>query len=241
MKSIAYILVDDLLHPSERIVPFLSNFFDYSKWHVCVLTHLSHICEMTSAPDLIVNFKDSRDNWRFHTPSFYDESFSYQIADFVTKEGCGYIAVHAGLIDIPADHPLKTKVLFGGVDYPSGKPEFLCNKFFGKIPGLPFGLFSDITFSPAADHPVLEGIDTFTVKDEQYEVTIPDETAVDILGYSESKEAGRSIAAWAHNAGKGRAVGIAMGHLTETLSDPSVQKLIKNAINWCSKETNQSN
>lgn len=235
MKNIAYVLADDLLHPANRVTPFLPLFFDYSEWHVCVLTHWRHICEMSSAPDLILNFKDSHDNWRFHTPNLYEEEFSYKIADYVTKDGCGYVAVHAGLIDIPADHPLKTKVLFGGADYPSGKPEFLCNRFFGKIQGLPFGLFSDVTFVPAADHPVRNGIDTFTVKDEQYEITLSDESAVSILGYSESKEAGRSIAAWTCNAGNGRAAGIAMGHLTETLSDPSVQKLIRNAVNWCSE------
>jgi len=235
MKKTAIVLMDDLFHPAKRILPYLSRYLDEVQWHICVMTHLDHICMINNAPDLFINFKDSRDNWRLQTPVWYQDSFSLQIADFVTKEGCGYLAVHAGLMDIPQEHPIKTKVLHGGVDVDAGKPVFTTNQFFGKIPGLPFGLFSEVTFTPVADHPILEGIEQFDVIDEQLTVSIPDESCVEILGYASSKEAGQSIAAWACEAGDGRVAGISLGHLTESLEHPSMIRLIQNAAKWCAR------
>lgn len=237
MKKVAYILLDDLLHSKKRILPLLGRYFNYENWHVCVMKNWNDICILSGAPDLIVNFKDSRDNWRLNTSNWYEGHFSNRIADYVTQNGCGYLAIHAGLLNIPEDHPIKTKVLHGGIDVETGAPVFTSNLFFGKIKGLPFGLYSDVTFTPQGVHPVLAGVDAFTIRDEQCKVTLSEQESekVQVLGYLESGEAGKSIGAWAAESGEGRAVGIAMGHLTGALTNSDMVRLIQNAINWCGK------
>ncbi len=236
MRKLAYVLMDDLMHPARRMMPLLGKYIPYGQWQVCVLTGWDDICSLSGAPDLIINFKDSRDNWRQETPDWYEDAFSDRIADYVVKGGCGYLAVHAGLLNIPRDHPIKTEVLQGGIDVDAGKPVFTSNMLFGKVQGMPFGLYADISFIPQGNHPILKGVDGFTVRDEQCKVTMLPDTDAEILGYTESKEAGRTVGAWAREAGNGRAAGISMGHLSGALTDPAMIRLISNAVSWCAGE-----
>ena len=239
MKKLAYVLLDDLLHPSRRYLPVVSRMFDTKQWHICALKNWNEIELMLTAPDLIVNMKDSRDNWRLSTPNHYETLFAEKVAEFVTKSGCGYIALHAGTMNLPASHPLRTSVLGGSADVEVDAPVFKSNVLTGKIDGaLPFGCFSNITFRPKGSHPILEGVHAFSARDEQLGITIDDMPCTEILGYAESAEGGRTVAAWAKAAGEGRAVGIACGHLNDALMNPAMVKMLCNAVEWCGGERN---
>ena len=232
MKKLAYVLMGDFVHTSKHFWPFLGKYFDYRKWQVCVFQNWDDVCTMTP-PDVVVNFRDARFNWRQNTPNWYDSTISYQIADFVTKSGTGYVAVHAGLMNIPVEHPIRTRVLQGSVVSPDPMPLF-AHLLVGKgLPGSPFDTFANVTFHPTGNHPVLKGVTEFTVRDEQYGVQLEENNGVVVLGDTTSDAAGSSIGAWAHEIGSGRAVGITLGHLHESLCNPMEQRLIANAINWC--------
>jgi len=237
MKRIAYVIADDLLHSYKRYRDVISGMFDANEWSVVVLKSFADVCCMISAPDLIVSFKDSRDNWRLETPNIYEDPMTYKLADFVTKDGCGYIAVHAGVLNLPDNHPLYTAVLKGKADAGENTPVFKSNLLFGRIPNTnPFGTFADVTFTPECVHPVLEGVKEFTSRDEQLDVKFAAPEKVDVIGYVSSEAAGKTPAVWVTEAGKGRAVGISMGHLPDTLSNENMLKLLKNAVAYCSTD-----
>ena len=234
MKKLAFVFMDDFIHSSKQILPFLPGYFDYSKWQVCVLKNWDSVC-MTTAPDVIVNFRDAQFNWRQETDNFYESDISCQIAQFVLREGCGYVAAHAGTSMIPRDHPLRTQVLKGSaVSY---KGNLMENLLADKgLPGAsPFNAFADVTFVPEGEHPILEGISEFTVRDEQYRVELENGSDAVVLGRLVSDAAGSSIGAWASESGKGRAAGIALGHLSGSREHVMEQRLIANAIRWAGR------
>ena len=236
MKKQVFVLIGDLLHPEKRMKDLIGKYFNNEKYQVCVLRNLDEICMISGAPDLIVNFKDARDNWRQDTPNHYDEYFMTQIGHYVNVEGCGYIAVHAGCQNVPKEHPIRVNVLQGGADIPDGGNQFDLNLLYRKTEGAsPFGTFTDVTFVPVVDHPVVKGIEPFTIRDEQMEITIDPGSDAVVLGFAESEIGGKTIGAWAREAGKGKAVGIAIGHLKTGLTDPGMMKLIQNAITWCTR------
>ena len=238
MKRVAYVLINDFVHTDKRNLPFLSKYFDYTKWQVCVFRNWDAVCAMT-APDVFLDLRDPQFNWRQDSPNWYDCDISYQVAKFVTVEGSGYVAVHAGLLNIPVDHPIRTQVLKGSVVVPAGGTPLHCNMLVGKgLPGSPFNTFTDVAFIPQSAHPILNGIKEFIVRDEQYGVELLENSDAVILGNTVSEAAGSSIGAWAREAGNGRAAGITLGHLHNTLCNPMLQKLIANAINWCGREIN---
>lgn len=235
MKRLAYVLMDDFVHTAKRNLPFVTKYFDLEKWQVCVFRNWDDVCGMT-APDVFLEMRDACFNWRQDTPNWYESDVSYRIAKFVLEEGSGYVAVHAGLTNIPEDHPIRTRILHGSSAIPEGGTPLHNNLLAGKV-GTPFNAFSEVTFTPCAEHPVTKGIKAFVVRDEQYGVAFVPEAEVTVLGNTTSEEAGSSVGAWACEAGKGRAVGITLGHLDDALKNPMLQKLIANAVNWCGRET----
>lgn len=233
MKRLAYVLMDDFVHTAKRNLPFVTKYFDLEKWQVCVFRNWDDVCEMT-APDVFLDMRDARFNWRQDTPNWYESDMSYKVAKFVMEDGSGYVAVHAGLTNIPKDHPIRTQILHGSSAIPTGGTPLHNNLLAGKV-GTPFNAFSEVNFVPCAEHPVTAGVKPFTVRDEQYGVTFVDGADVTVLGNTVSAEAGSSVGAWACTAGNGRAVGITLGHLDNALENPMLQKLIANAVNWCGK------
>ncbi len=237
MKKTAYVIADDLLHPIKRYLPQMRKYFNFDEWHVTILTELDSICIMSNAPDLIVSMKDGQTNWRQATPYWYDTPVSYKFADFVKKEGCGYVAIHSGLDNIPDYHPIKTNVLQAAVNNEPGKFHFWQNMLFGKInaPNA-FACFDDITFKPEKiDHPILKGVPEFTIRDEQYKVDLEPNADITVLGTSNSV-VGSTIGAWCRQYGEGRVVGISMGHLQSARENGGMVLLIKNAIEWAARK-----
>jgi len=83
-------------------------------------------------------------------------------------------------------------------------------------------------------HPVLDGIEDFSLIDEQYFVDV-DKNDTDVLMYA-SSEAGTSAAAWSHFYGNGKVFALTLGHTEAVLKDRMVQKLFRNGIFYISKK-----
>ena len=132
-------------------------------------------------------------------------------ADYV-RRGSGLVAVHSGTAGynrLPA-----MRRLMGGA--------------FVRHPEE-----CSVTMEPKNDHPLTEGIPCFTVRDEQYFVTMEDVPA-DVFLHSRS-EYGVQPAGWTRSEGKGRVGVLTPGHELEVWRHPSFQKLLLNLLDWTAR------
>ena len=91
------------------------------------------------------------------------------------------------------------------------------------------------------NHPITQGIEDFTVNDEQHFVTC-DRDPKNIILRSENVDGlvyenlgATSIAGWAHDYGKGRVVFTAVGHTLHAMWQPEYFKIQKNSVRWLLK------
>ncbi len=81
-------------------------------------------------------------------------------------------------------------------------------------------------------HPITQGVEDFTVADEQH-TPIPDLEKVHLLLRSRSDAGKTAVAGWAYEPGRGRLCHLAPGHTREALLQPMYQRLMRNAVAWC--------
>ena len=87
-------------------------------------------------------------------------------------------------------------------------------------------------------HPITQGINDFTVNDEQHFVEYDKEQkyillqAENIDGLTYENLGAKSIAGWAYDYGRGRVVFTSVGHTIHALWNPEYLKLQKRAIRW---------
>ena len=215
MKKRAIVLLHDYWHPAETIEPLLPMIFDEKEWIVRVTDDPNYIGAHMSPPDLVVNFKDGIADTSIPTTNWYTNNAwpMYVIPMLFQHGGAGYIGVHCGLANIPADSPVYTELLHG--------------RFITHPPKCP------VKVKITAEHPVTAGVHDFEIEDEHYQMEGQwDKTQV--LGVTES-EHGSQVGIWAHEFGASRVVGITPGHTTEVLTHPEMVKLLRNAVNWAAK------
>ena len=82
------------------------------------------------------------------------------------------------------------------------------------------------------DHPITQGVEDFSVADEQH--TPPyQEGKVHLLLRNRSDDGEREAAAgWVYEPGKGRLVHLAPGHTREAMEHPMFQRLMRNSVEW---------
>ena len=81
-------------------------------------------------------------------------------------------------------------------------------------------------------HPVTQGVEDFSVADEQH--TPPyDESKVHLLLRNRSDDGQTAAAGWAYEPAQGRLCHLANGHTREALEHPMYQRLLQNATRWC--------
>jgi hypothetical protein len=83
-----------------------------------------------------------------------------------------------------------------------------------------------------AEHPVVRGVATFSVPDEQHTPAY-DAGRVHVLLRSRSDDGKVAAAGWVCEAGRGRVCYLANGHTREALLHPAYQRLLRNAAAWC--------
>jgi len=93
-----------------------------------------------------------------------------------------------------------------------------------------------LTYTPASSgHIILEGIESFTVKEEPYQFVMDNLAQTSLLLEYES-EGRQWPAAWAHGYGSGRVVYLSPGHNIETFHNPAYRRLIHRSGLWAAGE-----
>ncbi len=92
-----------------------------------------------------------------------------------------------------------------------------------------------LTYAPtSSSHVLLDGIGSFTVKEEPYQFILDNLAQITILLEYES-EGRQWPAAWAHSYGCGRVVYLSPGHNIETFLDPMYRRLIHRSGLWAAE------
>lgn len=82
----------------------------------------------------------------------------------------------------------------------------------------------------ASDHPVLQGVNNFTVIDEIYHNLSPS-SDVDVLATAEISDGPQPVV-WAKSVGRGRVIYDSLGHDVASMENPDHTKILENAIAW---------
>ncbi len=138
------------------------------------------------------------------------------LLDYV-KSGKGLLVLHSGTADY--QKALKLRALMGGVfcEHPDQCP---------------------VTVEPLEGHPLTEESEAFTLMDEHYFMDLDDEQADVFL--TTNSEHGTQPGGWTRFAGAGRVCVLTPGHNLEVWQHPSYQRLLLNALRWCSTENSRS-
>ncbi|MDR1949626.1 MAG: ThuA domain-containing protein [Spirochaetaceae bacterium] len=92
-----------------------------------------------------------------------------------------------------------------------------------------------VTYAPLRNgHPVVEGVEPFTVPDEHYycELFVEALHPLMICGSAGNPAA---IAGWYQEFGAGRSVSLTPGHTLEAVLNPNMTRLIGNAVKWLAR------
>jgi type 1 glutamine amidotransferase len=88
-----------------------------------------------------------------------------------------------------------------------------------------------VTVEPQEGHPLAEGSESFTLKDEHYHMLFDDLEADVFL--TTTSEHGTQPGGWTRAEGSGRVCMLTPGHNVEVWLHPSYQVLLGNALRWC--------
>ena len=91
-----------------------------------------------------------------------------------------------------------------------------------------------VTIHPDKQHPIAEGIEEFSVHDEHYFMEWEDPVA-DLIMTTVS-EHGAQPGGWTRTYGRGRVCVLTPGHEAEVWTHPTYQKLLRNALYWCTQK-----
>ena len=127
------------------------------------------------------------------------------------QKGNGLLAIHSGMAEFEQKPELRR--LLGGVF--SHHPE--------QCP---------VTVEPQTGHPLTAGVDTFTLTDEHYFMTLDDSQA-EVFMTTKSIH-GEQPGGWRREEGAGRVAVLTPGHNPEVWLHPSFQALLRNVMRWCS-------
>lgn len=89
-----------------------------------------------------------------------------------------------------------------------------------------------VLIEPSTSHLLTRGCDSFEMHDEQYVMELDDPRA-EIFLLTKS-EHGEQPAGWVRREGEGRVCVLTPGHNRDVWLHPSYQKLLLNALRWCS-------
>lgn len=144
------------------------------------------------------------------------DSALQQTLEAYVQQGGGLFVLHSGLADYDQNGLFRKVVKGHFIHHPQDHPAI------------------EITPAPV-DHPILKGVDAFTITDEQYFVDWDQQDTTQLL-IGNSEEYGACAAASAHPWGDGRVFSLTPGHKEEVLFHPMMQRLIQNGTRWCAGE-----
>lgn len=214
MKNIL-VLCDDFWHPGEVIEKGFALLegegfhFQFARDTKDILTP-KYIREFP----MVVNCKSNAINGANSNPWFEEgvtEVMPRDFADYV-EEGHGFLSIHSGNA-------------FGAGKCPA-YTDFVGCHFVGHPPRC------SVEVRVAAQHPVTQGVEPFTIRDEHYQVEVTAPNAQTLLT-THSAAGGDQVGGYVRELGKGRICVLTPGHIYSVWQEPQFQKLVKNAIFWC--------
>ena len=203
------VLCDDRWHPAQVVRKGLNGLEDHRfKFDWVEDAKQWSAQQMATYPAVILsksNNISSADESLWMTESVQQAFLNY------VKSGNGLLAVHSGTAGYEQTAILRA--LLGGVfrEHPEQCP---------------------VTVEPVADHPLSGGSDSFTLVDEHYQIDLDDQQAEVFL--KTKSEHGTQPGGWRRYEGNGRVCVLTPGHNLEVWQHPAYQRLLLNALCWCS-------
>lgn len=213
------VLCDDLWHPAEVIEKGLAaredkRFeFDIVKAAKDILTP-----ERIAKYRLIINCKGNHVTAANTAPWFepgVTEVCPKEFESFI-RAGGGFLAVHSGLA-FNLERNAEYVDLVGSM-------------FLGHPPRCTVDLHC-----VKPEHPILDGISDFSIRDEHYNMEMT-YTDADIFLQSTSEKGGTQPAGYTREIGSGRICALTPGHTLDVWENEQFMKMFTNAMEWCLKE-----
>ena len=210
------VLCDDFWHPAEVIERGFRS-INQNEYSFDFITDPKDILtpEMIKGVPVIVNCKTDMLNAANKAVWFepgVTEVGIKELNDYVT-EGGGFLSLHSA-------NTAKDKN--------SGYGLFAGNIFLGHPPRC------SIDVKICGSHPIVEGVGDFTIRDEHYQIECFAENCMHLFK-TVSESGGTQCGGYALERGKGRLCVMTPGHILSVWQNPSYQKLIMNALKWCTR------
>jgi len=209
------VICDDYWHPAEVIERGFRGLkqndfsFEFVTDPKDILTP-----EMLKSFPVIANCKANMISSSNQSPWFETGVAEVGVAEFdaYIKEGGGFLSLHSA-------NTAKEK---------TGYALLAGNIFLGHPPRCA------IEVKILGPHPIVEGIQDFSIRDEHYRIECFAENATPLFS-THSETGGTQTGAYALERGKGRLCVMTPGHILSVWQHPSYQRLLINALNWCAK------
>ena len=234
MSDINVLLIcDDYWHPAEIVEKGIRAFSENSPGYRFDIVHDGKDIltpEMLERYPVIINAKNNSINSANKEPWFeagVSEVCPAQIREYVEKGG-HLIVIHSG-------SAFNEKMLEGySENFTKPNSEYIdlvgC-RFLYHPPRC------ETTYHVAAkEHPVMKGVEDFTVRDEHYHLDVFADP-VEVILTSSSESGGEGIiAGYEKKAGEGIILVLTPGHNLDVWLHPQFQKMLKNAIDYCAEK-----
>ena len=204
------VLCDDIWHPAQVSIKGLAGLSQSGFEFDWIENAAEWSAERMAAYPVTILSKANNFSSADETPWMTD--FVQAAFHIYVQNGNGLLVLHSGTAGYERTFVLRA--LMGGVfrEHPEQCP---------------------VTTEPLADHPLTAGSDTFTLIDEHYLMDLDDDQ-VDVFLHTIS-EHGSQPGGWRKYEGDGRVCVLTPGHNLEVWEHPSYQRLLLNALRWCSK------
>lgn len=207
------VLCDDYWHPGEVIEKGIALLdekdftFDFVRDAKDILTK-----DYIDRYDVIVSCKGNSING-FNRNAWFEEG----VTEVMPKDFRDYIEKGGGFISLHASNTSKE-----GDDL----TDLIGNYFIGHPPRC------DVEIEITGDHPITEGVNNFTVRDEHYNIKLVVEDSQELFK-TKSETGGLQLGGYVRELGKGRLCVLTPGHILSVWEHEEFQKLLINSINWC--------
>ncbi|MFN2232862.1 MAG: ThuA domain-containing protein [Anaerolineales bacterium] len=204
-----FVLCDDRWHPAQVVRKGLSGLEDTGFEFDWIENANQWSDERMAAYPAVILSKSNNISSADESP-WMTEIVQQAFLKYV-KRGNGLLAIHSGTAGYEGTAVLRA--LLGGVfrEHPDQCP---------------------VTVEPLADHPLSAGSESFTLLDEHYHMDLDDQQAEVFL--KTKSQHGTQPGGWRRYEGDGRVCVLTPGHNLEVWQHPAYQRLLLNALRWCS-------
>ncbi|HOB20225.1 MAG TPA: ThuA domain-containing protein [Candidatus Atribacteria bacterium] len=202
------VLCNDIWHPGEVVKKGLSSLESSDIRFEYIEDAADFSPDIFKGSKLVILSKENNVNAENEAPWMTDE-IQDMFKDFVDKGG-SLLVIHSGTADYEEQWTLRR--LLGGVfdHHPEQCP---------------------VTAKMDPDHFMTQGCSDFTVMDEHYFMDMNDDSIECFM--TTHSDHGSQPAGWIKRSGLGKVCVITPGHNLEVWLEPSFQRLLRNAVDWC--------